>query len=98
MVVAVMTDRLGAARGFMAGNARLLDRRRFELLFDDGDPEPALAALRAYRNPDGGYGHGLEPDLRSRSRSPPGMRSRCSPTSRRSSHPKRHSSATTSRR
>lgn len=48
----------------MAGHARLLDRRRFELLFDGGNTEPALAALRAYRNRDGGYGHGLEPDLR----------------------------------
>jgi hypothetical protein len=57
-------DRLSAARGFMAGHARLLDRRRFELLFEDGDAEPVLAALRAYRNADGGYGHGLEPDLR----------------------------------
>ena len=58
-----MTD-LDAARQFMAGHARLLDRRRFELLFDGGDPEPVLDALRAYRNADGGYGHGLEPDLR----------------------------------
>ena len=55
---------LDAARRFMAGHARLLDRRRFELLFDGGDPEPVLDALRAYRNADGGYGHGLEPDLR----------------------------------
>ena len=59
-----MTERLAAARSFMAMHARLLDRRRFELLFDGGSPEPALAALRAYRNSDGGYGHGLEPDLR----------------------------------
>jgi hypothetical protein len=59
-----MTNQLSAARQFMAGHARLLDRRRFELLFAGGDPEPVLAALRAYRNPDGGYGHGLEPDLR----------------------------------
>ena len=58
-----MSD-LDAARRFMAGHARLLDRRRFELLFDGGDPEPVLDALRAYRNADGGYGHGLEPDLR----------------------------------
>ena len=55
---------LSAARRFMAGHARLLDRCRFDLLFDGGDAEPALAALHAYRNPDGGYGHGLEPDLR----------------------------------
>ena len=59
-----MTERLAAARSFMAMHARLLDRRRFELLFDGASPEPALAALRAYRNSDGGYGHGLEPDLR----------------------------------
>src|SRR5919109_451474 len=58
-----MSD-LDAARRFMAGHARLLDRRRFELLFDGRDPEPVLDALRAYRNADGGYGHGLEPDLR----------------------------------
>ena len=59
-----MSVDLRAARGFMAGHARLLDRRRFEFLFGDGDAELVLAALRAYRNPDGGYGHGLEPDLR----------------------------------
>jgi hypothetical protein len=59
-----MADRVRAARSFMAGHARILDRRRFELLFDGADPNGALAALRAYRNPDGGYGHGLEPDLR----------------------------------
>jgi hypothetical protein len=55
---------LDAARSFMAGHARILDRRRFELLFGGADADGALAALRAYRNPDGGYGHGLEPDLR----------------------------------
>jgi hypothetical protein len=59
-----MSDELSAARSFMAGHARVLDRRRFELLFEGADAEPVLAALRAYRNPDGGYGHGLEPDLR----------------------------------
>src|SRR5688572_20529064 len=59
-----MSNQLIAARGFMAGHARVLDRRRFELLFDGAGAEPVLAALGAYRNPDGGYGHGLEPDLR----------------------------------
>ena len=29
-----------------------------------GDPEPVLAALRSYVNADGGFGHGLEPDVR----------------------------------
>jgi hypothetical protein len=55
---------VSAARSFMAGHARVLDRRRFELLFDGAGAEPVLAALSAYRNPDGGYGDGLEPDLR----------------------------------
>jgi hypothetical protein len=55
---------LPAARAFMAGNARLLDRRRFDRLVDDRDPGAVLAGLAGYRNPDGGYGWGLEPDLR----------------------------------
>jgi hypothetical protein len=55
---------LTAASDFMATHARLLDRRRFEVLFQGALPEGALAALEAYRNPDGGYGWGLEPDLR----------------------------------
>jgi hypothetical protein len=59
-----VSNQLTAVRSFMVGHARLLDRRRFELLFDGGDAEPVLAALRAYRNADGGFGHGLEPDLR----------------------------------
>ena len=60
-----MTLDLDKARDFMATHARALDRRRFEVRFDGGDPGGALGALEAYRNPDDGYGWGLEPDLRS---------------------------------
>jgi hypothetical protein len=63
---------LPAARSFMASHARPLDRRRFELLLDGGDPAPVLAAVDAYRNPDGGYGWGLEPDLRAPESQPGG--------------------------
>jgi hypothetical protein len=59
---------LSAAAAFLAGHARVLDRRRFALLVGEGSPADALdalAALDGYRNPDGGYGWGLEPDLRS---------------------------------
>ncbi|TDD72473.1 hypothetical protein E1293_32850 [Actinomadura darangshiensis] len=61
---------LTKASDFMATHARTLDRRRFEVLTGEGDREALLAALNAYRNPDGGYGHGLEPDLRSRTSQP----------------------------
>jgi hypothetical protein len=63
---------LPAAAAFMATHARALDRRRFQLLTGDGDPGAALAALGAYRNTDGGYGWGLEPDLRSATSQPGG--------------------------
>lgn len=59
-----MTIDLAAATDFMATHARVLDRRRFELLNGQTDPSGALAALDGYRNPDGGYGWGLEADLR----------------------------------
>ncbi len=55
---------LQRAHEFMAGNARLLDRRRFEVVARGAAPEGVLAALESFRNPDGGYGWGLEPDLR----------------------------------
>jgi hypothetical protein len=59
-----MTIDIAAANDFMATHARVLDRRRFE--FQSGEPNQAavLAALDGYRNPDGGYGWGLEADLR----------------------------------
>jgi hypothetical protein len=63
---------LERASEFMRTHARLLDRRRFELLFGDGSQEAALAALSGYGNPDGGFGYGLEPDLRSASSQPGG--------------------------
>jgi hypothetical protein len=65
---------LDAARSFMAAHARTLDRRRFELLDPQAhpDPEAVFAAVDAYRNPDGGYGWGLEPDLRSPESQPGG--------------------------
>ncbi|TDC67305.1 hypothetical protein E1200_15220 [Actinomadura sp. GC306] len=61
---------LKRASDFMATHARTLDRRRFEVLTGQGDRDALLAALNGYRNPDGGYGHGLEPDLRSRTSQP----------------------------
>jgi hypothetical protein len=53
-----------AAATFVAANARVIDRRRFERLFGGGDAQPVRDAVAAYRNADGGFGHALEPDCR----------------------------------
>ncbi|CAL9580029.1 hypothetical protein [Streptomyces albus] len=55
---------LSRAESFIWLTARVLEQRRFEHDFLDGDPSTVETALDAYRNPDGGYGHALEPDLR----------------------------------
>ncbi|GAA2210196.1 hypothetical protein GCM10009850_056550 [Nonomuraea monospora] len=60
-----MNPNLDLIPGFLAGHGRVLDRRRYDLLAGDGDAAGLLAALEGYRNADGGYGWGLEPDLRS---------------------------------
>ncbi|WP_433269432.1 hypothetical protein ACQPZF_06970 [Actinosynnema sp. CS-041913] len=59
-----------AARSFLWRNARVLEQRRFAWLFDGGAAEPVVAAVAAYRNDDGGFGHALEPDGRGPSSQP----------------------------
>ncbi|MGW4467906.1 hypothetical protein [Micromonospora sp. NPDC004704] len=61
---------LNAAISFVQTHGRVLDRRRLGLLLGDGSPGDVLAALDAYRNPDGGYGWALEPDQRSATSQP----------------------------
>ncbi|MGH3786438.1 MAG: hypothetical protein ACRDRG_07760 [Pseudonocardiaceae bacterium] len=67
-----MTIDLSAAGSFMASHARVLDRRRFALLVDGTGVDAVLAAVDGYRNPDGGYGWGLEPDLQAPKSQPGG--------------------------
>jgi hypothetical protein len=55
---------LPTASQFIAATARVLDRRRFERHFEDGEPGPVRDAVAAYRNADGGFGQALEPDGR----------------------------------
>lgn len=53
-----------AARGFIYMQARVLERRLFAALFE-GEPSAGVVdAVRGHRNADGGFGHGLESDLR----------------------------------
>jgi hypothetical protein len=55
---------IDAAEQYLAANARVLERRHFERVFRGGGPLPVREAVAAYRNPDGGFGHALEPDGR----------------------------------
>lgn len=55
---------LASTSNFIWQTARLLERRRFAYLFLDGERQAVLDALRPYQNPDGGFGNGLEPDIR----------------------------------
>jgi hypothetical protein len=67
-----MSADVAAAVSFMAGHGRVLDRRRLDLHLGGGHVEAVLAALDAYHNADGGYGWGIEPDLRSPESQPTG--------------------------
>ncbi|MFE9251545.1 hypothetical protein [Streptomyces sp. NPDC007088] len=55
---------LDRAAAFLVRDGRLLEQRLYEVVFDGETAGSALAALSGYRNADGGYGHGLEPDKR----------------------------------
>ncbi|HEU5140714.1 MAG TPA: hypothetical protein VFT51_12115 [Bacillales bacterium] len=52
------------ARQFMKQRARKLERAIFEYEFESAPYAKALEELVKYQNEDGGFGHGLEPDLR----------------------------------
>jgi len=60
----VTNDIFTAGRAFLDREGRLIERRLAAVLFDGADPSGVVDAVRAYRNPDGGFGHGLEPDKR----------------------------------
>ncbi|MFI7546595.1 hypothetical protein [Actinoplanes sp. NPDC049599] len=57
-----MDDVFAAAERFLRAEARLLEQRLFDTLFHDAPATGVVDALRGYRNADGGFGHGLEPD------------------------------------
>lgn len=55
-------SRFEAGRDFILREGRVLEQRMFAAIFDGAPAGGAVDALRAYRNADGGFGHGLEPD------------------------------------
>lgn len=52
------------ARQYMLQRARSLERALFRYEFENGSFTDVLIELSSYQNEDGGFGHGLEPDLR----------------------------------
>jgi hypothetical protein len=56
--------RFDAARNYLLTAARPLEAAIFRYRFEEADPEPVYAELAKFQNPDGGFGHALEPDLR----------------------------------
>jgi len=59
-----MDNQFTAARDFILRQGRLLERRLFATCFEGAPAAGVADALRGYRNEDGGFGHGLEPDKR----------------------------------
>lgn len=59
-----MSIDIAAARSFVTTHARLLDRQRLRLHLGEPAGSAVVRAVDAYRNDDGGYGWGLEPDFR----------------------------------
>ncbi len=58
------------AAAFVRGHARAVDQRLFDYYFTDGAADAVCAAVAAYQNSDGGFGHSLEPDFRLEASSP----------------------------
>jgi hypothetical protein len=56
------TDRYLLARAFLQDRARRLERYAFEYQFEDAPAWPVVDQIARFQNPDGGFGHGLEPD------------------------------------
>ena len=59
-----MDTQFASGREFILREGRLLERRLFATCFEGAPATGVVDVLRGYRNDDGGFGHGLEPDKR----------------------------------
>ena len=57
-------DQFELAREFMRSRARGLERALFEYEFEAGSASNVYKELALFQNEDGGFGKGIEPDLR----------------------------------
>jgi hypothetical protein len=58
-------DSFARARAFLLEHARPLEQALYRYFFEAGALDDVYGALSAHQNGDGGFGHGLEPDLQS---------------------------------
>jgi hypothetical protein len=63
-------DAFERAGTFVKANGRELDRRLYDFYFGNERAEYVLVELGRYQNENGGFGHGLEPDIRTPASSP----------------------------
>lgn len=63
------TSQFAAARAYLVGRARPLEQSLFRYAFEEGPATAVWHELASFQNSDGGFGHALEPDLRSPSSS-----------------------------
>lgn len=57
-------------REYLFRNGRYLDVARWNYHFENGSESEVLKALATYQNMDGGFGHGLEPDVQNPNSNP----------------------------
>ncbi len=60
----LLTSAFDRAAEFIATSARPLERAQFEYHFGSGTVASVLKELGKFQNEDGGFGHGVEPDVR----------------------------------
>ena len=65
------------ARDFVYGNGTLFERALFAYLFEGDSPDRLEAIILCYKNPDNGFGHGFEHDLKTPRLEPAGAGISC---------------------
>jgi hypothetical protein len=63
--VKLSKEKYQKAKDFILTNARMIERRLFQFHFENDHSQGVFHAVYAYRNRDGGFGHGMEPDTAS---------------------------------
>ena len=56
-------ETFGSAANFITDRARPLERALLDFHFGSGSDSDVLIELKKFQNEDGGFGHGIEPDL-----------------------------------